>query len=96
MDNYIIPPTVSGNPHKIYRTDNTTTVTYNYKDSIRRDIDNGAMMVNFQGHAGNSNWEDGMQDPNTLNISKKASACVKHDLLHGKLQMLRQEYSESS
>lgn len=67
VDNYIIPPTVSGNPHKIYRTDNTTTVTYNYKDSIRRDIDNGAMMVNFQGHAGNSNWEDGMQDPNTLN-----------------------------
>ncbi len=60
VNNYIIPPPVSGNAHKIYRTDYTTQITYNYKDSIRRDIDNGTMIVNFQGHAGNENWEDGM------------------------------------
>lgn len=66
VSNYINPPPVSGNAHKIYRTDYTTQVTYNYKDSIRRDIDNGAMIVNFLGHAGNENWEDGMQDPATL------------------------------
>lgn len=66
VTNYINPPPVSGNAHKIYRTDYTTQITYNYKDSIRRDIDNGTMIVNFQGHAGNENWEDGMQDPSTL------------------------------
>ena len=62
----ITPAPVSGIADKIYRGDYTTTVTYNYKDSIRRDINNGTMIANFQGHAGNENWEDGMQDPATL------------------------------
>lgn len=66
INNYVIPPPLSGDPHKIFRTDYTSQVTYNYKDSIRRDINNGAAIVNFQGHAGNQDWEDGMQDPTTL------------------------------
>jgi len=64
--NYIVPPPVSGDPHRIYRTDYNPAVTYNYKDSIRRDIDNGTLIAGFQGHAGNQDWEDGMQDPTTL------------------------------
>ena len=66
INNYVIPPPVSGNAHKIFRTDYTTTVTYNYSDSVRRDIDNGVLMANFQGHAGNADWEDAMGDPTTL------------------------------
>lgn len=66
INNYIVPPSVSGNAHKIFRTDYTTTVTYNYMDSVRRDINNGVLIANFQGHAGNSDWEDAMNDPTTL------------------------------
>jgi hypothetical protein len=66
ISNYVNPPPVSGNSHKAFRIDNTTTVTYNYKDSVRRDINNGDLIVNFQGHAGYENWEDAMQEPSTL------------------------------
>lgn len=66
INSQIVPPTLSGNVSRIYRVDNTTTVTYNYKDSIRRNINSGAMIVSFTGHAGFENWEDGMQDPATL------------------------------
>jgi len=67
ISNYVNPPPVSGIDHKAFRIDNTTTVTYNYKDSVRRDINNGDLIVNFQGHAGYENWEDAMQEPSTLN-----------------------------
>lgn len=66
INNYALPPPLSQDVHKIFRNDTTTTVTFNYKDSIRRDINNGCAIVNFLGHAGYENWEDGMQDPSTL------------------------------
>ncbi len=66
MNNYVIPPPFSGNVHKAFRVDTTTAVTYNYKDSVRRDINNGVLIANFQGHAGYQNWEDAMQEPSTL------------------------------
>jgi hypothetical protein len=66
IHNYVLPPPLSSEVHKIFRNDTTTTVTFNYKDSIRRDINNGTAIVNFLGHAGFENWEDGMQDPGTL------------------------------
>ncbi|MEO6695421.1 MAG: C25 family cysteine peptidase [Ignavibacteria bacterium] len=66
ITSHVLPPSVSGDGHKIYRTDFNPAVTYNYKDSIRRDIDNGTLIASFQGHAGNQDWEDGMQDPTTL------------------------------
>jgi hypothetical protein len=66
INNYAAPPPLSGEVHKIFRNDTTTTVTFNYKDSIKRDINNGCGIVNFLGHAGYENWEDGMQDPSTL------------------------------
>ncbi len=71
INNYVIPPPLSANEHKAFRIDNTTTVTYNYKDSVRRDINNGDLLVNFQGHAGYQNWEDAMQEPSTLANSGK-------------------------
>jgi len=66
ITSHVLPPPVSGEPHRIYRTDYNPAVTYNYKDSIRRDINNGTLIAGFQGHAGNQDWEDGMQDPTTL------------------------------
>lgn len=66
INNYALPPPLSQDVHKIFRNDTTTTVTFNYKDSIRRDINSGCAIVNFLGHAGYENWEDGMQDPATL------------------------------
>ncbi|MBX7042203.1 MAG: T9SS type A sorting domain-containing protein [Ignavibacteria bacterium] len=66
INNYALPPPLSQDVHKIFRNDTTTSLTFNYKDSIRRDINNGCAIVNFLGHAGYENWEDGMQDPSTL------------------------------
>ncbi len=66
INNYVIPPSLSGNPRKAYRVDTSTAVTYNYKDSVRREINNGDAIVSFQGHAGNQNWEDAMHEPSTL------------------------------
>ena len=66
INNQIIPPTLSGNVIRIFRNDTSTSVTYNYKDSVRRNINSGTMLVNFIGHAGYENWEDAMQEPSTL------------------------------
>jgi hypothetical protein len=66
ISNYVNPPPLSANDHRAFRVDSTTTVTYNYKDSVRRDINSGDLIVNFQGHAGFQNWEDAMQEPSTL------------------------------
>ncbi len=68
---YIIPPPISGEPHKIYRTDSSGYVTFNYADSIKNYINRGTLFVNFRGHAGSQDWEVGMHDPNVLNNGNK-------------------------
>jgi len=85
ITNHVVPPPVSGDPHKIYRTDYNPMVTYNYKDSIRRDIDNGTLIASFQGHAGNQDWEDGMQDPTTLSNYGKLPLVMSMTCYTGKI-----------
>jgi hypothetical protein len=67
----ITPPTLSGNPVRIYRTDSSGYVSYNVKDSLRRSIDRGTAFINYRGHAGSHDWEIAMTDPNTLNNGTK-------------------------
>lgn len=71
ISSYIINPSLSGEPHKIYRSDISGVVTFNIKDSIKNDIDRGTAFVNFRGHAGSHDWEVAMNDPNTLNNGNK-------------------------
>ena len=63
---YIIPPPISGEPHKIYRNDSSGYITYNYADSIKHELNNGSIIVNFIGHAASQDWELGLEDPGIL------------------------------
>jgi len=71
ISQYIIPPSISGDPHKIYRSDISGVPTFNLMDSIKNDISRGALYVNYRGHAGSHDWEVGMNDPNTLSNGDK-------------------------
>lgn len=68
---YITGPPISGESVKIYRTDTSGNVTFNYADSIKNTINRGTLFVNFRGHAGSHDWEVGMQDPAVLNNGNK-------------------------
>lgn len=66
VNNFINPIPVCGISHKIYRSDTSGSLTFNYADSIRNDINRGALIVNFMGHAGSQDWEAGMANANVL------------------------------
>ncbi|HMS65150.1 MAG TPA: C25 family cysteine peptidase [Ignavibacteria bacterium] len=67
VNQYITPPPTAGQTAKIYRNDSTGYITYNYKDSIKKEFDRGSMIVNFIGHAAAQDWEIGLEDVNSLN-----------------------------
>jgi hypothetical protein len=71
INSYLKFPPLSVNAHKIYRNDSSGYVTYNFKDSIKNEINRGGLVVNFIGHAGSQDWEVGMEDPNTLSNGTK-------------------------
>lgn len=71
ISTYISSPSLSGEVHKIYRTDVSGSTTFNIRDSIVHDLDRGVGFVNFRGHAGSHDWEVAMNDPNTLNNGSK-------------------------
>lgn len=71
INSYIIPASISGRPHKIYRSDTSGVPTFNLKDSIKNDMSRGSLYVNFRGHAGSHDWEVAMDDPNTLSNGNK-------------------------
>ncbi|MEO8664378.1 MAG: C25 family cysteine peptidase [Ignavibacteria bacterium] len=68
---YVLPAPISGEAHKIYRSDTSGHITFNYADSIKNEINRGTLFVNFKGHAGSHDWEVGMTDPNVLNNGNK-------------------------
>jgi hypothetical protein len=71
LNSYILFPPISQEVSKIYRNDSAGYVTYNYRDSIRNEINRGGLIVNFIGHAASQDWEVGLEDPSTLsNIGK--------------------------
>ena len=68
---YVKNPPVSGETVKIYRSDTSGSVTFNYADSIKNTFNRGTLFVNFRGHAGSHDWEVGMSDPNVLSNGNK-------------------------
>lgn len=71
INSYLKFPPLSMDAHKIYRNDSAGYITYNFKDSIKNEINRGTMIVNFIGHAASQDWEVGMEDPNTLSNGNK-------------------------
>jgi hypothetical protein len=71
INSYLKFPPLSVSAHKIYRNDSAGYVTYNFKDSIKNEINRGGLVVNFIGHAGSQDWEVGMEDPSTLSNGNK-------------------------
>ena len=84
INNYIKPPPSSMNTSRIYRNDSTGYITYNYKDSIKREIDRGALIVNFIGHAAAQDWEIGLENPSTLNNGNKQPLVLSFTCFTGK------------
>lgn len=68
---FITPKPVCGECAKVYRSDTSGHITYNYADSIKNTIDRGTSIVSFRGHAGSHDWEIGMHDPSVLNNGNK-------------------------
>lgn len=67
INTYIDPPPISGEPSRIYRNDSAGFITFNYADSIKREINRGGIITNFIGHAASQDWELGLEDPLGLN-----------------------------
>lgn len=84
VNNYITVPPVSMVTSKIYRNDSANYITYNYKDSIKKEFDRGALLVNFIGHAASQDWEIGLENPNTLNNGNKQPFVLSFTCFTGK------------
>ncbi len=69
INTYIQPPSVSGEPRKVYKNDTTGYITYNYKDSVINELNRGSLIANYIGHAGSSTWEMSLEDPAELSNS---------------------------
>lgn len=84
INTYIKPPPVSMQVAKIYRNDSAGYITYNYRDSIKKEIDRGSQIINFIGHAANQDWEIGLENPNTLNNGNRQPLVLSFTCYTGK------------
>lgn len=71
INSYVLPYPLSGEAHKIYRSDLSGNTTFDMKDSIINDVNRGTSFLNFRGHAGSHDWEVSLDDPNLLNNGTK-------------------------
>ncbi len=67
---YLSVPPLSIKPERIYLTDTTGFVSFNYYDSVIHVINRNSIFVNYIGHAGNGWWDFTFEDPNELNNSR--------------------------
>lgn len=67
---YISAPPLSIKPEKIYLTDTTGFVSFNYYDSVIHTVNRNCVFVNYIGHAGNGWWDFTFEDPDELNNSR--------------------------
>jgi len=84
INNYVNPPPVSGLPSRIYRNDSAGYITFNYADSIKREINRGGIFVNFIGHAASQDWELGLEDPTLLANGNKLPLVLSMTCFTGK------------
>lgn len=71
INTYVLPYPLSGEAHKIYRSDISGNTTFDMKDSLINDINRGTAYLNFRGHAGSHDWEVTLDDPDLLSNGSK-------------------------
>jgi hypothetical protein len=84
INTFISPPPVSGSASKIYRNDSAGFITFNYADSIKKEINRGGIITNFIGHAASQDWELGLEDPFSLNNGIKNPMVLSMTCFTGK------------
>lgn len=84
INSYIVPPPTVGSPVRIYRTDTSGQVSYNFEDSIKNVINRGNLIVNYIGHAATTTWDNGIRDPNVLNNGTKTPLVLSMTCFTGK------------
>jgi hypothetical protein len=84
INSFIQPPPISGISSRIYRNDSAGYITFNYADSIRKEINRGGLIVNFIGHAASQDWELGLEDPGTLSNYSKLPLVLSMTCFTGK------------
>ena len=70
-NSYILPKPISDAVHKIFRVDGQGGTVFNFGDSIVNEFNRGALIMNYNGHAGNGTWDNGLEDPSILNNGDK-------------------------
>ena len=66
INSFINPVPINGSVDSIYRNDSGGGISFSFSDSIKNDINRGAMFVNYVGHAGNGTWDNGLENPEEL------------------------------
>lgn len=84
LNNYVLYPPISGQVSRVYRSDSAGYITYNYKDSIKKEFDRGTLIANFIGHAAAQDWEIGLEDPSTLNNGPRQPLVLSFTCFTGK------------
>lgn len=67
INNYIHPPPLSMATTKIFLNDSLGRILYDYQDSVIVSLNQGALLANYTGHAGNGYWDFCFNDPYVLN-----------------------------
>lgn len=84
VTNYALPPPFSNFVKRIYLTDTSGAITYNYKDSVANTINSGAGLVTYVGHSGNTYWDFAFDDPTVLNNGNKLPLVISMTCFTGK------------
>jgi hypothetical protein len=81
---YLTPPPLSDYLKRVYLTDSTGAIKYNYKDSIINSINQGAIYLNYNGHSGNTYWDFSFDDPSVLNNGSRQPLIISATCFTGK------------
>lgn len=84
INSYIEPPPTVGSPLRIFRTDTSGQVSYNFEDSIKNTFNRGNLIVNYIGHAATTTWDNGIRDPNVLTNGTKTPLVLSMTCYTGK------------
>ena len=71
INNFINPRPINGDVDSIYRNDSGGGISFSFSDSIKNDINRGALFLNYVGHAGNGTWDNGLENPEELSNGDK-------------------------
>lgn len=87
--NSMINTYMAGNPlrlssKRIYRDDDGSGITFAFSDSIKNSFNEGAMFMNYIGHAGNGTWDNGLENPNIINNGNKLPVLFSMTCFTGK------------